>query len=119
MVFRICQFYFFIFSFATAPILGNFTEEEANGSLVPQDTLEFPLQRDEVQTLNTKGDRNNHTPQSESINSVVSPCLAGPFQLIALVLINSVYDFFFIFNIIKLYRRSRWIRSRKRTLLAS
>lgn len=49
----------------SVPILGNFTEEEANGSLVPQDTLEFPLQRDEVQTLNTKGDRNHQTPQSE------------------------------------------------------
>lgn len=51
--------------YTIAPILGNFTEEEANGSLVPQDTLEFPLQRDEVQTLNTKGDRNHQTPQSK------------------------------------------------------
>lgn len=49
----------------TAPILGNFTEEDANGSLAPQDTSEFPLQRDEVQTLNTKGEHNHRTPQSE------------------------------------------------------
>lgn len=50
----------------TAPVLGNFTEEEANGSTLPQDTLEYPLQRDEVQTHHTKGERNNHQiPQSK------------------------------------------------------
>lgn len=49
-----------------APVLGNFTEEEVNGSTLPQDTLEYPLQRDEVQTHHTKGERNNHqVPQSK------------------------------------------------------
>lgn len=57
--------YLFLLFISTAPILGNFTEEETNGSLVPHDTLEYPLQRDEVQTLNTKGDRNHQTPQSK------------------------------------------------------
>lgn len=48
----------------TAPVLGNYTEEEVNGSTAPQDTLEYPLQRDEVQTIQSKGER-NHTPQSK------------------------------------------------------
>lgn len=45
-----------------APVVGNFTEEEANGNTVPQDTLEYPLQRDEVHTQNAKGDRNHQIP---------------------------------------------------------
>lgn len=46
-----------------APVNGNFTEEEINGSTLPQDTLEYPLQRDEVQTIQSKGER-NFVPQS-------------------------------------------------------
>ncbi|XP_055299396.1 discoidin domain-containing receptor 2-like, partial [Sitodiplosis mosellana] len=49
-------------TFVTAPVVGNFSEEEANGNTVPQDTLEYPLQRDEVHTQNTKGDRNHQIP---------------------------------------------------------
>lgn len=49
-----CQF--------TAPVTGNFTEEEVNGNTVPLDTLEDPLQRDEVR--NGKGDRNHQNPAS-------------------------------------------------------
>lgn len=51
----------------TAPVLGNFTEEEVNGSTLPQDTLEYPLQRDEVQNHHTKGERNHQIPQSKCI----------------------------------------------------
>ncbi|XP_037031217.1 discoidin domain-containing receptor 2 isoform X2 [Bradysia coprophila] len=45
-------------SFVSSPVNGNFTEEEINGSTLPQDTLEYPLQRDEVQTIQSKGERN-------------------------------------------------------------
>lgn len=48
-----------------APVVGNFTEEEANGNTVPQDTIEYPLQRDEVHTQNAKGDRNQQIPSSK------------------------------------------------------
>ncbi|XP_055709689.1 discoidin domain-containing receptor 2 [Phlebotomus papatasi] len=48
-------------SFVSIPVLGNFTEEMTNGSSLPPDTsLEYPLQRDEVQTIQTKS---NHVPQ--------------------------------------------------------
>lgn len=43
-----------------APVVGNFTEEDVNG-ISPQDSnsLEYPLQRDEVQsTKNNLGDKN-------------------------------------------------------------
>lgn len=54
---------FVLFSFVIlAPVVGNFTDEEVNGNTVPQDTLEYPLQRDEVHTQNTKGDRNHQIP---------------------------------------------------------
>lgn len=56
---------FYYFLVITVPVVGNFTEEEANGSTLPQDTsLEYPLQRDEVQTTPSKGER-NHIPQSK------------------------------------------------------
>lgn len=51
-----------------APVVGNFTEEEANGNTVPQDTLEYPLQRDEVHTQNAKGDRNHQIPSGMLYN---------------------------------------------------
>lgn len=53
---------FFLSCVILAPVAGNFTEEEANGNTVPQDTLEYPLQRDEVHTQNAKGDRNHQIP---------------------------------------------------------
>lgn len=71
-----------LLDFKSAPILGNFTEEEANGSLVPQDTLEFPLQRDEVQTLNTKGERNHQTPQSEYLEFSIFWKIGSRFNLV-------------------------------------
>lgn len=46
--------------FFLAPVVGNFTEEDVNG-ISPQDSnsLEYPLQRDEVQsTKNNLGDKN-------------------------------------------------------------
>ncbi len=56
------NFPYFLTPFS-APVNGNFTEEEINGSTLPQDTLEYPLQRDEVQTIQSKGER-NFVPQS-------------------------------------------------------
>lgn len=53
-----------VFPFA-APVAGNFTEEEANGNTVPQDTIEYPLQRDDVHSQNAKGDRNHQLPPSK------------------------------------------------------
>lgn len=63
--FRVFFFFFLLVRLVfiiLAPVVGNFTEEEANGNTVPQDTLEYPLQRDEVHTQNTKGDRNHQIP---------------------------------------------------------
>lgn len=54
---------------SSAPVVGNFTEEEINGSTLPQDTLEYPLQRDEVQTHNGKSERNHQIPQSKYSNA--------------------------------------------------
>lgn len=49
----------------TVPATGNFTEEEANiGISQDNNSVEYPLQRDEVHMTSNKGDR-NHTPQSE------------------------------------------------------
>lgn len=56
------NFSYFLSFVILAPVIGNFTEEEANGNNVPQDTLEYPLQRDEVHTQNAKGDRNHQIP---------------------------------------------------------
>lgn len=40
------------------PVAGNFTEEDANG-FSQDNSLEYPLQRDEVQSIKNKGgDRN-------------------------------------------------------------
>ena len=46
----------------SVPVTGNFTEEE--GAILSQDnnSVEYPLQRDEMHTISNKGDR-NHTPQ--------------------------------------------------------
>ncbi|XP_055850149.1 discoidin domain-containing receptor 2-like isoform X2 [Episyrphus balteatus] len=49
-------------SFISVPVVGNFTDEEISGSTSPQDTPEYPLQRDEVQTNPSKGER-SHVPQ--------------------------------------------------------
>ena len=38
---------FVLVSFA-APVVGNFTDEEFSSNISPQDTSEYPLQRDEV-----------------------------------------------------------------------
>lgn len=55
----------FKFELFIVPLSGNFTEEEANGIISPQDnSLEYPLQRDEVQSTPNKGERNHHVPQS-------------------------------------------------------
>lgn len=60
----VCHLYCFLFVYL-APVVGNFSEEEANGNTVPQDTIEYPLQRDEVHTNNAKGDRNHQIPASK------------------------------------------------------
>lgn len=47
------------------PVAGNFTEEDANG-FSQDNSLEYPLQRDEVQSIKNKaGDRN--IPQGNQI----------------------------------------------------
>jgi hypothetical protein len=57
--------YFFYFHVQKAPVFGNFTEEDANSGTQSQDnSIEYPLQRDEVQTTPNKGER-NHVPQSK------------------------------------------------------
>lgn len=44
--------------------MGNFSDEEVNGNSISQEnSIEYPLQRDEVQTAN-KGER-NHVTQSK------------------------------------------------------
>ncbi|XP_055385596.1 discoidin domain-containing receptor 2-like isoform X2 [Condylostylus longicornis] len=49
-------------SFISVPVSGNFTDEEISGNSLPHETPEYPLQRDEVQTNPTKGER-SHIPQ--------------------------------------------------------
>lgn len=66
--FNVLFFSFYFSCVYLAPVVGNFTEEEANGNTVPQDTLEYPLQRDEVHTQNAKGDRNHQIPSSMFIH---------------------------------------------------
>lgn len=46
------------------PVTSNFSEEDTNSSLLTPDTLEYPLQRDEVQTIHSKDNRSN-VPQSK------------------------------------------------------
>lgn len=78
----------------TAPVLGNFTEEEVNGSTLPQDTLEYPLQRDEVQTHHTKGERNNHqVPQSK----LLFCCFITYFCALYVFVVVFIFYFYFYF----------------------
>ncbi|XP_037957369.1 discoidin domain-containing receptor 2 [Teleopsis dalmanni] len=53
-------------TFISVPVLGNFTDEEFGGNISPQDTAEYPLQRDEVERVaNTDGkfdERSQLTP---------------------------------------------------------
>lgn len=76
------RYFIFLFVFVSfvilAPVVGNFTEEEANGNTVPQDTLEYPLQRDEVHTTNAKGDRNHQIP-SGMLSSLFHNCFVSFF----------------------------------------
>lgn len=78
-------------SLILAPVVGNFTDESALmgvgdgaggeganiGSGMPSDntSLEYPLQRDEVQTTQQK---NNHVPKSESDKHGLLPLLPYP-----------------------------------------
>ncbi|XP_055636349.1 discoidin domain-containing receptor 2 isoform X1 [Toxorhynchites rutilus septentrionalis] len=53
-------------SFISTPVNGNFSDEEAGGNSISQEnSIEYPLQRDEVQTAN-KGERNH-------VTQVISP----------------------------------------------
>lgn len=92
-IWTLCHIFFVFVSFVIlAPVVGNFTEEEANGNTVPQDTLEYPLQRDEVHTTNAKGDRNHQIPSGMlSSLSLFHNCFVSFFHssLMLLLLLRS------------------------------
>ncbi|XP_065358097.1 discoidin domain-containing receptor 2-like [Calliphora vicina] len=54
-------------TFISAPVIGNFTDEEFMGPSGSQDNSEYPFQRDEVARVPFSRDRNNYMP------SVISP----------------------------------------------
>ncbi|EAA10125.4 AGAP008742-PA, partial [Anopheles gambiae str. PEST] len=61
-------------SFNSAPVTGNFSDEEVNGNSISQEnSIEYPLQRDEsgINIVN-KGER-NHVTQSKCTTSLISP----------------------------------------------
>lgn len=61
---KLFTFFLCTLSLSPGPVIGNFSDEEANGNSISQEnSIEYPLQRDEVQTAN-KGER-NHVTQSE------------------------------------------------------
>lgn len=91
-----------ILALISAPVVGNFTDESALmglgdgaaggggeganiGSGMPSDntSLEYPLQRDEVQTTQQK---NNHVPKSESDKHGLLPLLPTLLCVLRLVL---------------------------------
>ncbi|KNC30967.1 hypothetical protein FF38_12017, partial [Lucilia cuprina] len=54
-------------TFISAPVIGNFTDEEFMGPSGSQDNSEYPFQRDEVARVPFSRDRNNYMP------SVIAP----------------------------------------------
>jgi hypothetical protein len=89
--FCVCFFSFLISFPCEAPVFGNFTEEDANSVAQSQDnSIEYPLQRDEVQTTPNKGER-NHVPQSEY--NILKLCLFFFFVWYQVVLSSKFVDY--------------------------
>lgn len=58
-----------LFLLLTAPVIGNFTDEEFMGPSGSQDNSEYPFQRDEVARVPFSRDRNNYMPSGKLIQS--------------------------------------------------